>query len=162
MSCTRRAAVALALLFAPLALHAQAKLSCKVQPATLAEAQNCWRPLLVFSPTDNDPNLLRQEHILDQDADDMMDRFVLFTPITPNGSRINPPLDAPWTILPQAQMDEVRRQFHIPVSEFTILLLDEDGAIMFRTHAPVDPFHLNHIIDRTPLRQREELRKDAN
>ncbi len=154
--------LSIALFLLPGAASAQAHHSCIVVPKTFAAIHNCYRALLVFAPSPANPLLTRQEHLLDGDADDMMDRFVLFTPITPNGSRINPPLDAPWTILPQAQMDEVRRQFHIPVSEFTILLLDEDGAIMFRTHAPVDPFHLNHIIDRTPLRQREELRKDAN
>ena len=46
--------------------------------------RNCYRPLLVFSPSANDARLKRQSEILDADADDMMDRFVLFTPILPS------------------------------------------------------------------------------
>jgi hypothetical protein len=34
---------------------------------------NCYRPLLVFSPTVNDARLKPQRELLNQDADDMMD-----------------------------------------------------------------------------------------
>ena len=162
MSCTRRAAVALALLFAPLALHAQAKLSCKVQPATLAEAQNCWRPLLVFSPTDNDPNLLRQEHILDQDADDMMDRFVLLIPVVPNAKNTPTPLDSPWTLVSQQQMNLIRAQFHIPDNHFEVILLDEMGKPLLHSDLPVSTNLLKAIIHTLPRRKMEKLRRGAN
>jgi hypothetical protein len=162
MSCTRRAALALALLLAPLALHAQAKLTCKVQPATLAEAQNCWRPLLLFSPTDNNPNLLDQEHILDQDADDMMDRFVLAVPVVPNAKNTPTPLDSPWTILPQLQMDQVRARFHIPNQRFQVILLDEMGKPIFHSNQPVSTARLKSIIRTLPRRKIEKLRRGAN
>ena len=162
MSCTRRAAVALALLLAPLALHAQAKLTCKVQPATLVEAQNCWRPLLVFSPTDNNPQLLAQEHILDQDADDMMDRFVLLVPIVPHAKSTPTPLDSPWTILPQSQMDQIRARFHIPNNRFQVILLDEMSKPVFHSDQPVSTNHLKAIIHNLPHRKIEKYRRGAN
>ncbi len=162
MSCTRRAAVALALLFAPLALHAQAKLSCKVQPTTLAEAQNCWRPLLVFSPTDHNPQLLAQEHILDQDADDMMDRFVLLVPVVPNAKATPTPLDSPWTIMPQSQMDRIRAQFHIPNNQFQVVLLDEMGKPLFHSDHPVTTSYLKAVIHNLPHRKIEKYRRGAN
>jgi hypothetical protein len=162
MSCTRRAALALALFFAPLALHAQAKLSCKVQPASLAEAQNCWRPLLVFSPTDNNPNLLRQEHILDRDADDMMDRFVLLVPVVPNAKNTPTPLDSPWAVMPQPQMDQIRAQFQVPDDHFEVILLDEMGKPILHSDLPVSTHLLKAIIHTLPRREIEKYRRGAN
>lgn len=162
MSCTRRAALALALLLAPLALHAQAKLSCKVQPTTLAEAQNCWRPLLVFSPSDHNPQLLAQEHILDQDADDMMDRFVLLVPVVPNAKKTPTPLDSPWTIMPQQQMDQIRAQFHVPNDLFEVILLDEMGKPLFHSDHPVTTNYLKAVIHNLPRRKIEKYRRGAN
>lgn len=162
MCCTRRAAALLALLLAPLALHAQAKLTCKVQPATLAEAKDCWRPLLLFSPSDHNPRLLAQEHILDQDADDMMDRFVLAVPIVPNAKHTPTPLDSPWTILPQPQMDQVRARFHVPNHRFEVILLDEMGKPIFHSNQPVSTTRLKAIIRTLPRRKIEKLRRGAN
>lgn len=162
MSSTRRAAAVLALLLAPVALHAQAKLSCKVQPATLAEAQNCWRPLLVFSPSDHNPQLVAQEHILDRDADDMMDRFVLAVPIVPNAKSTPTPLDSPWTIMPQQQMDQVRARFHIPNHHFEVILLDEAGKPILRGNTPVSTDRLKAVIRTLPRRKIEKLRRGAN
>jgi len=162
MSCTRRAALVLALFLAPLALHAQAKLTCKVQPASLAEAHDCWRPLLVFSPTDNNPQLIAQEHILDLDADDMMDRFVLLVPIVPNAKHTPTPLDSPWTIMPQQQMDQIRARFHIPNSRFQVILLDENGEPALSSNAPIPTSRLKAIIHNMPRRKIEKQRRGAN
>lgn len=162
MSYTRRAALALALLLAPLALQAQAKLSCKVQPTSLAEALNCWRPLLVFSPTDNNPQLLAQEHILDQDADDMMDRFVLLVPVVPNAKNTPTPLDSPWSLMSQHQMDGIRAQFHVPDDHFEVVLLDEMGKPLFHSDHPVTTNYLKAVIHNLPRRKIEKYRRGAN
>lgn len=152
---------ALLLLLSPL-LHAQASPHCQVVPKTFAAMHGCFRPLLVFSPDPTDARLRRQRTLIDSDADDMMDRFVLYTPISADGRRPGTPLDAPWTVLPQPQMDEVRARFHIPAAEFAVILLDEDGAVMLRSANPVNPSRLNALIDRTPLRQAEMRRPGAN
>ena len=158
----RCAAVALALFLSPLAMQAQAKLSCKVQPANLAGMQNCWRPLLVFSPSDRDPRLKQQEEMLDADADDMMDRFVLFTPIVPSARHVPTPLDAPWTLLNQVEMNAVRAKFHIPLDRFEVVLLDEAGVPRLRRDTPIPTHDLNTLIDTWPRRKQEELRRGAN
>jgi len=143
-------------------LQAQARLSCKVQPANLSEMKDCWRPLLVFSPTDNDPRLKQQEEMLDADADDMMDRFVLFTPIVPHPKHVPTPLDAPWTLLARNQMEAVRQKFHVPVDRFEVMLLNEDGVPKLIRGTPIPTHDLNTLIDMSPRRQREELRRGAN
>lgn len=142
--------------------YAQAKLTCAVVPKTLDAMKNCYRPLLVFSTNGDDARLKHQVSMLDDAADDMMDRFVLFTPIVPDGHQVSTPADAPYTILSADQMKIVRGKFHIPAAEFVVLLLDEDGTIMVRSRAPLDAERLNTMIDKTPLRQTEAHRPHAN
>ena len=149
------------LLLAPW-LHGQARPQCQVVPQSFAAMRGCYRPLLVFSASPNDPRLRRQISLLDSDADDMMDRFVLYTPISTGGPRLGRPLDAPYTVLASPQMAEIRARFHIPAAQFTVLLLDENGSIMLRSANPVNPGRMNSLIDRTPLRQAEMQRPGAN
>jgi hypothetical protein len=143
-------------------LRAQARPQCQVVPKSFAAMRGCFRPLLVFSPAASDPLLRRQIALLDHDADDMMDRFVLCTPVAPDAHQLSTPLDAPYTVLDAQQMTEIRARFHVPASQFTVLLLDEDGSVMLRTSNPVNPARLNALIDRTPERRAEMLRPHAN
>lgn len=142
--------------------HAQARPQCQVVPRSLAAMRGCYRPLLVFSPRANDPRLKRQSALLDAAADDMMDRFVLFTPVAPEEDRVNRPLDAPYTLLPAHELLELRQRYQIPAGDFAVLLLDEDGTVKLRTAGPVSADRLNALIDRTPRRQAEMLRPHAN
>jgi hypothetical protein len=143
-------------------LQAQARPQCQVVPKSFAAMRGCYRALLVFSATPNDPRLKRQAQLLDGDADDMMDRFVLYTPVAAGSQRISTPLDAPYTVLSAAQMGEIRVRFHVPPSQFTVLLLDEDGSVQLRSDNPVNPARLNALIDRTPERRAEMQRPHAN
>jgi hypothetical protein len=151
----------LLLLLCP-ALHAQARPQCQVVPKSFAAMRGCFRPLLVFSSAPNNALLRRQIALLDHDADDMVDRFVLCTPVAPDPHQVSTPLDAPYTILDAQQMTEIRARFHIPASQFAVLLLDEDGSVMLRSSNPVNPARLNVLIDRTPERRAEMLRPHAN
>jgi hypothetical protein len=149
------------LLLSP-ALRAQARPQCQVVPKSLAAMRGCFRPLMVFSPAPDDALLRRQAALLDRDADDMMDRFVLYTPVAPDPHELSAPLDAPYTVLSTQQMSEMRARFHIPAAQFTVLLLDEDGSVLLRSSNPVNPERLNALIDRTPERHAEMLRPHAN
>lgn len=142
--------------------HAQAGPTCAVVPRSLDAMHNCYRPLLVFSPSGDDARLKQQVKLLDAAADDMMDRFVLFTPIVPDGRQVTTPSDAPYTVLGNEQMKDVRAKFHIPAAEFAVLLLDEDGSVMLRSRTPAAADRLNALIDRTPRRQQEMQRPHAN
>jgi hypothetical protein len=140
----------------------QASLKCQVQPKTLAAMRNCYRPLLVFSPTATDPRLKRQGAILDDDADDMMDRFVMFTPILPSTKGFAAPLDTPYVLLSAQQMQSIRSQFHVPAETFLVLLLGEDGSEALRSESPVGSTRLNSLIDTMPSRKIEMKRPHAN
>jgi hypothetical protein len=142
--------------------YSQAKPTCAVVPKSLAAMKDCYRPLLVFSANGDDLRLKRQVEILDKAADDMMDRFVLFTPVVPDGRRVSTPADSPYTILSGEQMSAMRSLFHIATGEFVVLLLDEDGSVLLRATGPVDADRLNALIDKTPRRQQEAARPHAN
>jgi len=152
-----------ALLFAlSVGIHAQARPDCQVVPKTLAAMHGCYRPLLVFSPGPKDPRLRHQASLLDSGADDMMDRFVLFTPIVSDARRVNPPADSPYTLLGPREVEQARARFRIPQEEFAVLLLGEDGSVKLRSSAPVSVERLNALIDRMPTRRDEMRRPHAN
>jgi hypothetical protein len=139
----------------------QASSNCQVRPKSLAAMRHCYRPLLVFSPTGNDPRLKEQTKLLDEAADDMMDRFVMLTPVLPDARRYATPLDTPYAVLSAKEMAAIREHFHIPVASFTALLLDEDGSEVLRSDKPIGVTRLNARIDVMPRRKIEEQRKDA-
>jgi hypothetical protein len=146
---------------APL-LMAQANLQCQMRPASLKAMRHCFRPLLVFSPSATDTRLKKQSRILDAAADDMMDRFVMFTPILPERRGFVRPLDTPYIVLSGDAMRAIRTRFHIPRDRFEVLLLDENGRVRLRSQRPVDVMRLNVLIDAIPERQVEMRRRDAN
>jgi len=124
--------------------------------------RNCYRPLLVFSPTAADVRLKKQTELLDQNADDMMDRFVMLTPIVPSTKSFTVPLDTPYVVLNSQQMQAIRAQFQVPAESFLVLLLGEDLSERLRSAYPVDPMRLNALIDRMPSRKTEMQRPHAN
>lgn len=141
---------------------AQARPTCAVVPKSLGAMKGCYRPLLVFSASGDDARLRRQVTMLDAAADDMMDRFVLYTPIVPDGNRVSTPADSPYTVLDAKEMAAVRAQFRIPAGTFAVLLLDEDGGVKLRSANPVETDRLNALIDKLPARQAEMQRPHAN
>jgi len=140
----------------------QANPKCQVRPKTLAAMRHCYRPLLVFSPSANDPRLRKQGSILDDAADDMMDRFVLLTPVIPDSRGYQTPLDTPYVVLAAQQMKAIRERFHVPEDQFLVLLLDEDGGEKLRSSGPVGATRLNALIDTMPTRKIERERPHAN
>ena len=146
---------------APL-LMAQASLQCQMRPQSLKAMLHCFRPLLVFSPSPTDARLKKQSGILDRAADDMMDRFVMLTPVVPDAKKYATPLDTPYIVLKQDVMRAIRKRFHVPRNRFEVLLLDENGRVRLRSRKPIDITRLNTLIDTWPERQIEMTRRGAN
>lgn len=133
-----------------------------MRPASLKAMLHCFRPLLVFSPSSRDARLKKQNQILDAAADDMMDRFVMLTPVVPNAEKYVTPLDTPYIVLKPGAMHEIRTRFRVPRDRFEVLLLAEDGRVLLRSDEPIDVTRLNTRIDALPQRQREMRRRGAN
>lgn len=153
----------LAILFlAPVFAQAQARPDCALKPTSLTQMRHCYRPFLVFSPTATDARLVKQQSTLDNAADDMMDRFVLFIPVITKPTNYNPPLDTPYALLNQKELAAIRTRFHVAENQFTVFLLGEDGAIKLHSNNPVNITHLNGLIDAMPERKLEMQRPHAN
>lgn len=162
-SCMLRLFLCLVLFVAPAPLlMAQASLKCQMRPASLKAMLHCFRPLVVFSPSPTDTRLKKQSGILDAAADDMMDRFVMLTPVVPDVKNYATPLDTPYIVLKPDAMRDIRERFRIPPDRFEVLLLDEDGRVLLRSDEPINVTRLNTRIDALPERQIEMRRRGAN
>ena len=150
------------LLCIPALLQAQAHPSCALRPTSLAQMRHCYRPLLVFSPNATDPRLKKQQSSLDDAADDMMDRFVMFLPILAKSARYQPPLDTPYELLSPGELAAIRNRFQVPENQFAVFLLGEDGAVKLRSASPISITRLNSLIDAMPDRKVEMQRPHAN
>ncbi|HEY0757816.1 MAG TPA: DUF4174 domain-containing protein [Acidisarcina sp.] len=95
----------------PGALGAQSRPDCPLPPSSFASMRTCYRPLLVFSPAAEDWHLEEQQALLDQYADEMLDRFILYVPVLSRKSGFVDPLDAPFALLPEAETEALRRRF---------------------------------------------------
>ncbi|QNI32602.1 DUF4174 domain-containing protein [Alloacidobacterium dinghuense] len=150
------------LLLAPAFTQAQARPDCVLKPTTLTQMRRCYRPLLVFSPSATDSRLIQQQSTLDEAADDMLDRFVLFVPVFAKSTGYQPPLDTPYALLSEKELTSIRSRFQIAENQFTVLLLGEDGAIKLRSPNTVTISRLNSLIDAMPDRKLEMQRPHAN
>jgi hypothetical protein len=137
-------------------IRAQAGRNCPLQPTTLKAMRECYRPSLVFAPSATDPSFVKQQKLLDEYADDMMDRNLLYVPLLVKSAHLEPPLDAPYVLLKQQENQAIRQRFHIAPSEFAVLLIGKDGGEKFRSSKPLSVLRLDEIVDAMPMRQQEK------
>ncbi len=140
---------------------AQAKPNCPAKPKTVAAMRDCYRPVLVFSPSGSDPRLREQERLLDGAADDMMDRNMLLVLVL-GGGAFAPPLDAPFAFPAPQEAAKLRQRFGVEGSGFKVVLLGEDGGAKLRSSKPVPAERFNSLIDTMPTRRREMERPHSN
>jgi len=133
-----------------------------MHPQALSQMRNCYRPLLIFAPSADDPRLDAERHALDAAADDMMDRNVLLIPVVEPEARFEPPLDAPYVLLSAAENAALRKRYAIAPGTFRVLLLGEDGGVKLRSNEPVSVDRLNSLIDSMPGRKIEMQHPHAN
>jgi len=143
-------------------VHAQLAPGCPVQPAALKAMRDCYRPLLVFAPSARDASLLAQQAMLDQYADDMMDRNLLYVPVLAQSGHFDAPLDAPYVILKQSEMNAIRARFQIHPAEFVVVLVGKDGGEKFRTKKAISVLKLDEIVDAMPMGRDEKAARSAN
>ena len=141
---------------------AQAHAGCPAKPKTLEAMRGCYRPLLVLALSAADPRLREQQHLLDEAADDLMDRNVLYLPVLGAGEHWQPPLDAPYAVLPASELEGLRKRFRSAGGGFAVLLLGEDGGVKLQSRKPIPVDRLNSLIDTMPTRRREMQQPHSN
>lgn len=129
---------------------------------TLASFRHDFRPLLIFSATDN-ADLRRQLQLLSQRAEELRQRQIVVVPL-PLRMKEKGESEQEWSgILPKGDVvnlaaeesASVRRRFHIGPDEFAVVLVGKDGGEKLRSRTPVTIETLIKLIDSMPMRQKE-------
>ena len=116
---------------------------------TLDSLRDRARPLLIFAPKPDDPQLAIQLRTLDQHAAEVRDRDLVPIALPYN----NPSPTA--ALLSPADSEAARRRFHVAPGDFTVILLGKDGGSKLRSSKPLSMERLNETIDAMPMRQDE-------
>jgi hypothetical protein len=129
---------------------------CPAQPNTLRAMRNCYRPLLVFAPAMNDPQLLQQFNQLKAQVPDLKNRDVIYTPVVPEGHNQPIPKSALHTAsLSEDELAAVRHHYNVEPGDFLVILIGKDGGEKLTSHAPVPVAQLKQLIDSMPMRKHE-------
>jgi hypothetical protein len=129
---------------------------CPAHPNTLRAMHDCYRPLLVFAPALDNPQLVEQFNQLKAHAVDMKSRDLLYVPIVPEGH--NQPI--PGSRIPTASLSEdelaaTRHRFKVEPDEFLVILIGKDGREKLNSRTPVSMDQLKPLIDSMPMRKGE-------
>lgn len=134
----------------------QPSAGCPAQPNTLRAMRGCYRPLLVFAPSLDNPQLVQEFDQLKLHAMELKSRSVLYVPIVPEGH--NQPI--PGSRIPTARLSEdelaaVRHRFKVEPGDFLVILVGKDGEEKLSNKAPVPVDQLERLIDSMPMRKNE-------
>jgi hypothetical protein len=135
---------------------AQPSAGCPAQPNTLRAMRGCYRPLLVFAPSLDNPQMVEQFNQLKAHATELKSRYVLYVPIVPEGH--NQPI--PGSKVPTARLSEdelaaMRHRFKVEPADFLVILIGKDGEEKLSNKTPVPVDQLERLIDSMPMRKNE-------
>ena len=120
---------------------------------TLSHLRDTARPLLIFAPQRDDPQMQRQMRILTENATAVAERdiTVIALPYT-SPSRSAATMTA-------AEASATRRRFRIQPTDFVVILVGKDGGEKLRSRDPIPFATLRETIDAMPMRQDEMRRR---
>jgi hypothetical protein len=129
---------------------------CPAQPNTLLAMRGCYRPLLVFAPSLDNPQLVQEFNELKAHAIELKSRSVLYVPIVPEGH--NQPI--PGSKVPTARLSEdelaaMRHRFKVEQADFLVILIGKDGEEKLSNKTPVPVDQLERLIDSMPMHKSE-------
>jgi hypothetical protein len=140
------------------ARNQQPSAGCPAQPNTLRAMRGCYRPLLVFAPSLDHPQLVEQFNQLKAHAIELKSRNLLYVPIVPEGH--NQPI--PGSKVPTARLSEdelaaMRHRFKVEPADFLVILIGKDGEEKLSNKTPVPVDQLERLIDSMP---KNEMRQE--
>ncbi len=116
---------------------------------SLASLRDRARPLLIFAPRPDDPQLEIQLRRLHDDAAEVSERDVVV---------IDVPYESPATtasLLTPDDAQAARRRFNVAPGDFAVILIGKDGGEKLRSSKPLSMQRLRDTIDAMPMRQQE-------
>jgi hypothetical protein len=126
----------------------QPSAGCPARPNTLLAMRGCYRPLLVFAPSLDHPQLVEEFNQLKAHATELKSRSVLYVPIVPEGH--NQPI--PGSKVPTARLSEdelaaMRHRFQVEQADFLVILIGKDGKEKLTNKTAVSVDQLERLID---------------
>jgi hypothetical protein len=133
---------------------------CPAQPNTLRAMRDCYRPLLVFAPALDNPQLVEEFSQLKAHVVELRSRSVLYVPIVPEGH--NQPI--PGSKVPTARLSEdelaaMRHRFKVESADFLVILIGKDGGEKLSSSTPVPMDKLEQTID-SMQKHKSEIQKE--
>ena len=114
------------------------------------------RPLLLFSPSESNPDYLRQKENIQAEAQGIRERdMVVMELVGPDRVYIN------GTLQRRRRSQALRERFQVPPKSFVVLLVGKDGTEKSRSTKPVETEELFGRIDQMPMR-RQEMRSGTD
>ncbi len=113
--------------------------------------QYAWthRPLIVYAPASDAPELLEQRSMLSTVRDDIRERDIVLIEVIGHLAQT--------VVGPTATMsaDDLRSRHDVGADQFAVVLVGKDTGVKLRSDEPVAPHKLFALIDAMPMRQRE-------
>ena len=122
---------------------------------SLVQLRDRARPLLIFAPGPDDPQLVAQLHTLREHPAEVQDRQIVPVAIPyhsagPSAAQLSP-----------REAEAVRQRFRVKPEEFRVVLIGKDGDAKWRSGNPVSMEALNGKIDAMPMRKEEMRAKEG-
>jgi hypothetical protein len=116
---------------------------------SLTTLRDSSRPLLIFAPKPDDPQLQIQLRRLRDNAAAVSERDIVVIAIP-----YESPAPTPATFTVEGAQS-ARLRFNVAPADFTVILIGKDGGEKLRSHKPLTIDQLNNTIDAMPMRQQE-------
>ena len=116
---------------------------------SLTTLRDSSRPLLIFAPKPDDPQLQIQLRRLRDNAAAVSEHGIVVIAIPYESPS---PTPAMFTV---EAAHSARLRFHVAPTDFTVILIGKDGGEKLRSHKPLTIDQLSNTIDAMPMRQQE-------
>lgn len=128
--------------------------TCAAQQAQpLAQLQGTSRILMVFAPDSNSANFKQQLALIEHHSFELSVRNTVVVPVAGHSDLAADLFGGELLPLSStAELSYARTRYHVAPTEFTLLLLNEDGAEALRTRQPMDIHQLVAQLDALPIR----------
>src|SRR5271156_4479698 len=135
----------------------QPSAGCPAQPNTLRAMRDCYRPLLVFAPSLDHPQLVSQFNQLKVRAIELKSRNLLYVPIVPEGHNQPIPVSkVPTARLSEDELAAMRHRFKVEADDFLVILIGKDGKEKLSNQAPVPVDQIERLIDSMPTHKNQK------
>lgn len=127
--------------------------TCVAQEAhPLSQLQGTTRILMVFAPDSNSASFKRQLQLIDRHTFELSSRNTVVVPVSTSILDANLFGGEQFPLSSTSDQVYARTRYHVQATEFTVLLLNEDGVETLRSPNPVDIHQLTAKLDALPLR----------